>query len=73
MCACCLLGSYDEAVPLGTLFFASSTSGVLSTTTTPIDPTELPRLVHISTLKSFAVMLCCAVLCPDSSMTRAVV
>ena len=64
MCACRLSGSYDEAVPLGTLFFASSTFGVLSAKTSPIDPTELPQLVHISALEKFPVMLCCVVFDP---------
>ncbi len=35
------MGSYDEGVPKGTLFSASTTSGALSTKTTPIDPSEL--------------------------------
>ncbi len=38
------MGSYDEGVPQGTLFSASTTSGALSTKTTPIDPTELPLI-----------------------------
>lgn len=40
----CFMGSYDEGVPQGTLFSASTTSGALSTKTTPIDPTELPLI-----------------------------
>lgn len=49
----CLMGSYDEVVPRGTLFSASTTSGALSTKTTPIDPTELPHITLPLRLAAF--------------------
>jgi len=47
------MGSYDEVVPRGTLFSASTTSGALSTKTTPIDPTELPHITLPLRLAAF--------------------